>query len=59
MRRFEALWTTTLGSVESSADGTPHFAATASMRTRRAWAPASRIDLKYPRVAKLADVWNT
>jgi hypothetical protein len=46
MRRFEALCTTTLGSVESSVAGTPHFAATASMRARRAWAPATRIALK-------------
>ena len=42
----EALCTTTLGSVESSPTGTPHFAATASSSTRRACAPAMRSDMK-------------
>ena len=39
MRRPLAACTTVLGSVETSASGTPHLSAAACISTRRAWAP--------------------
>jgi hypothetical protein len=55
--RPDTVCTTVLGSVVSSAAGTPHFSAAASMSTRRACAPAMRSGVQYPSVEMLATTY--
>ena len=45
-RRPDFAWTTTLGTVDSSATGTPQCCAALSSSTRRTWAPNVRSGVK-------------